>query len=51
MNDLSHQPAIFRSGGVILAGDYLVDMTPSVNQVPYLIKNLFNWAKEVKVRP
>lgn len=52
MNDLSKESGIFRSGGVgIFAGDHLVHMAPPANQVPYLIKDLVNWAKEVDVHP
>ncbi len=52
MNELTKEVGTFRSGGVgVFAGDQLVHMAPSANQVPHLIKELVDWAKKAEVHP
>lgn len=46
MKDLTKEAGVFRSGGVgIFAGEKLVHMAPPANQVPSLMKELFDWVK------
>lgn len=52
MNELTKEAGTFRSGGVgVFAGKELVHMAPPANQVPYLIKELVDWAKKAEVHP
>lgn len=52
MNELTKEAGTFRSGGVgVFAGKQLVHMAPPANQVPYLIKDLVDWAKQAEVHP
>lgn len=52
MNELTKEAGTFRSGGVgVFAGKDLVHMAPPANQVPYLIKELVDWAKKAEVHP
>jgi Fic family protein len=52
MNELTKEAGTFRSGGVgVFAGQQLVHMAPPANQVPYLIKELVDWAKKAEVHP
>lgn len=52
MNELTKEAGTFRSSGVgVFAGKQLVHMAPPANQVPYLIKDLVNWAKKAEVHP
>lgn len=52
MNKLTKEAGTFRSGGVgVFAGEQLVHMAPSANQVPHLIKELVDWAKKADVHP
>ena len=52
MNELTKEAGTFRSGGVgVFAGEQLVHMAPSANQVPHLIKELVDWAKKADVHP
>lgn len=52
MNELTKEAGTFRSGGVdIFSGDRLVHMAPPAGQVPHLIKDLVNWAKQTDAHP
>lgn len=52
MNELTKEAGTFRSGGVgVFAGEQPVHMAPPANQVPYLIKDLVDWAKKAEVHP
>lgn len=52
MDELTKEAGTFRSGGVgVYAGKQLVHMVPSANQVPHLIKDLVDWAKNADVHP
>ncbi|MGO5053613.1 Fic family protein [Lachnospiraceae bacterium LCP25S3_G4] len=52
MNELTKEAGTFRSGGVgVFAGEQLVHMAPPANQVPNLIKELVDWAKNAEVHP
>lgn len=49
MNELTKEAGIFRSGGVgVFAGEQLVHLAPSANQVSHFIKELVDWAKKQK---
>jgi len=50
MNELTKEAGTFRSGGVgVFAGEQLVHIAPPANQVPHLMKELVDWAKEAEV--
>ncbi|HHX61173.1 MAG TPA: Fic family protein [Epulopiscium sp.] len=52
MSELTKEAGMFRSGGVgVFADKQLVHMAPPANQVPYLIKDLVDWAKKTEVHP
>lgn len=52
MNELTKEAGTFRNGGVgVFAGKELVHMALPANQVPYLIKELVDWAKKAEVHP
>lgn len=52
MNELTKEAGTFRSGGVgVFAGKQLVHMAPLANQVPYLMKDLVDWAKNAEAHP
>lgn len=52
MSELTKEAGTFRSDGVgVFAGKQLVHMAPPANQVPYLIRDLVDWAKKAEVHP
>ena len=52
MLGLTHEPGLFRSGGVgVFAGKKLVHMAPPANIVPKLIHDLLNWVRTADTHP
>lgn len=52
MNELTKEAGTFRRGGVgVFAGEQLVHMAPTANQVLHFMKELVDWAKKAEVHP
>lgn len=52
MNELTKEAGTFRSGGIgVFAGEKSAHMAPPANQVPHLVKGLFDWASKAEVHP